>query len=280
MTVEQLARRYKSRSTVSRWLRMACGVWVRGDDAAIKPWEWDGLATDSRITPGAPVVIAMDLAFSGGNGDEPTDTTALAPHHWTTNDPNTARRLVGDPIILEPPSGDGRLDDRAVDWALDVMAGWRRFDRDAFELELADENDPYDVERWADAIEACPGYTATVVVYDPNAGAEQLVNAKRRAHKGVLFAEFEQKPSNMCRADGRLMEALRQKQLEHTGHEGLRRHALNATEKPVGEAFYFDHPRRPRKPQDALRAASMAHDISVGQGGTGKVRSGARIHFA
>ena len=280
MTKERLARRLATRATVSRWLRMACGVWVRGDEAAIKPWEWDELVSDLRIPQGADVIIGVDLAFSGGQGDVPTDATALVPHHWTTQDPKTARRIIGDPIILEPPSGDGRLDDRAVDWALAVMAGWSKFDRDLFELELAEDNDPADVEAWADAIEACPGYRARTIVYDPNAGAEQMMQKARRAHRDVTFAEFEQKASAMARADARFMEALRNKQLTHSGHAGLRRHVLDAVEKSVGEAFYFDHSKRPRKQNDSLRAGSMAHDAAVAQGGTGRVRKGARIHFA
>lgn len=282
MTVEKLARRKSSRSTVSRWQRMACGLWVKGDEAAIKPWEWDELVSGDRIAKGADVIIGVDLAFAGWQDGKLTDATALVPHHWTSKDPDTARRIIGDPIILEPPEGDARLDDRAVDWALAVMAGWRKFDREAFELELEEDNDPADVEAWADAIEACPGYNARTVVYDPNAGAEQMMNNAARAHRDVVFAEFEQKGGPMARADGRFMEALRQKHLTHSGHAGLRRHALNAVEKSVGtgDAFYFDHPRRPRKPQDALRAASMAHDAAVAQGGTGRVRKGGSVHFA
>lgn len=276
MTLDKLARRKESRSTVSRWLRYACGIWVRSDEAAIRPWEWDGIEGPERIPQGAGTIVGIDLAFSGGRGAKPTDTTAIVPHHWTRE----GLRLIGDPIILEPPSGDGRLDDRAVEWALEVIGGYRKFDRDAFELDLADgDNDPEDVEAWADAIEASGVYTVNGWVYDPGAGAEQLLGAFERKHRDAVLIAFEQRASNLARADARFMEGLRQKQLRHTGHKGLRQHALDAVERTVGEAFYFDHPRRPRKPQDALRAASMAHDAAVAQGGTGKAKRGGTVHF-
>jgi hypothetical protein len=274
MTREKLARRLESRSTVARWQRYACGIWVRGDEAAIMPWEWDDLPREA-IPAKAPVFVGLDVAFSGGKGDKPTDTTALTPHHWTAD----GRRVFGTPIILEPPPGDGRLDDRAITAALERLAGTPTWDRDDFEHELAADNDRADVKRWADAIEAADPYRVQAVIYDPNGGAEQLINAFKRSHRGIKFVEFEQKPSVLARADARFMEALRQKQLGHTGHALMRQHVLDAVEKPVTAGFYFDHPQRPRKPQDALRAASMAHDAAVASGGTGRAR-GSGIHFA
>lgn len=276
MTLSALGRRHASRSTVARWQRMACGMWVRGDNSAIQPFEWDGLMTSERIPAGASIFLGLDVAFSGGKGNVATDTTALVPHHWTAS----GRRLIGDPIILVPPPGDGRLDDRAITWALDVMSGTREFDRAAFEAELLPDNDRDVVGQWADAIEPCPGYAVKALVFDPNAGAEQLINAYKRAHPGVRAVIFDQGGPTLGRADGRFMEALRAKQLAHTGHRGLRQHVLTAVERSLGkgDTFLFDHPKRPRLPQDALRAASMAHDAAVTHGGTGHV-GGRGIYF-
>jgi len=92
-----------------------------------------------------------------------------------------------------------------------------------------------------------------------------------RTHRQLRAVSFQQKDTNTSRADGRFMEALRQKQIRHNGHVELREHVLNAVETPTfgGREFKFDHPKDRSKPMDALRAASMAHDAAVAEGGTG-----------
>ena len=110
------------------------------------------------------------------------------------------------------------------------------------------------------------------VVYDPNAGAAALAQqAARDLHLEMI--EHSQRDSAMALADGRLMEALRRRELAHSGHAVLRQHVLNAVEKPVGgEQFRFTRPSRgPRRPIDCLTALSMAHSVAVAENQTSQV---------
>lgn len=223
-TEEELRKRYDSPSMTSwQWARFACGVWVRGEGAAIQPQEWDALTDiDARIPEGAPVRIGVDLGWK-------IDTTAIVPLWWESDE----RRIVGDPIVLEPPGDGTLLDDRRI---IDAL------------LRLA------------------ATYRVLGVVYDPNAGAQQMVQHLEREHR-LVFIEHSQDNAPIALADARLMEAIRRRTLVHTGHRVLRQHALNAVEKPLGgEKFRFDRPRRgPRIPMDALRALSMVHSVAVAE---------------
>ena len=221
-TVEALARRHDSPSMTSwQWARFACGVWLQGQDSAVKPEEWDALWEPGvEIPDGAGVWVGVDLGWK-------VDTTALVPL-WPERE---GRHVIGPPAVLEPPGDGSLLDDRLIVSALLGMAA-----------------------RWR----------ILGVVYDPNAGGQQMVQQLERDH-AIRFVEHSQDNSPIALADGRLMEAIRRRSLAHDGDRTLRMHVLNAVEKPLGgEKFRFDRARRgPRKPIDALRALAMAHSVAV-----------------
>ena len=156
------------------------------------------------------------------------DTTALVPLWWASEE----TRVIGDPVILEA-SDVGMVDDRSVTAAIDEIRS-----------------------RWQ----------IVAIVYDPNAGAAALAMQIGRA-TGLTLVEYSQRDTSMAMADGRLLEAIRRGQLQHSGHEILRQHVLNAVEKPVaGELFRFTRPKHgPRVPIDALTALSMAHSTAVAE---------------
>ena len=244
-TIEELARRRDSPGmTDSRWKRMACGLIVPDGDSVIKPEEWDAIRWPSVEIPyHAPVWIGLDLSWRPST----SDTTAIVPLWWQSH----SSRVIGDPIILDPQdkallTPEGALDDRHIINALLDLKG---------------------------------KYTVIGIVYDPSQSAEHLGQTLSREH-GFKMIKHSQKSTTLALADGRFMEAIRQKTLKHSGHKMLRYHALNAVEKKVGDAFMFDRLEHgPRKPTDALRAASMAHSVAFGEGGALKPAKPGRAHF-
>ncbi|MGI8921109.1 MAG: terminase large subunit domain-containing protein [Solirubrobacteraceae bacterium] len=223
-TIERLRERHDSPSTSAwQWARFACGVWVHGEGAAIDPLDWDRLADPFAAIPiGSPVWVGWDNAFRG------PDTTAIVAVWWES----AGRRVIGDPVVLEPPD-TGMLDDRDI---LQVI------------LALADR------------------FRVLGVVYDPNAGAAALAMQMERDH-GLTMVEHSQRDGPMALADGRLLEAIRRRELVHSGHALLRAHVLNAVEKPVlGDRFRLVRPQRgPRRPIDALTALSMCNSTAVAE---------------
>jgi phage terminase large subunit-like protein len=224
-TIETLRSLQASPSmTPWHWARFHCGVWVKGEGAAIDPVDWDACnhGPAAVIPHGAPVWVGWDQAWRG------PDTTALVPLWWESLN----RRVVGDPTVLMAPDG-GMLDDRDVSGALGDMQS---------------------------------RYHVIGVVFDPNAGAAALAQQVSREMR-LEMVEHSQRDAAMAVADGRLMEALRRREIVHTGHEVLRQHVLNAVEKPVaGEQFRFTRPSRgPRRPIDCLTALSMAHSVAVAE---------------
>lgn len=256
MTMHALERRKRTSETRQRWLRMGCGLWVRGGETMIQPWEWDELPR-MFIPRGSPCLVGVDIGRK-------IDPTAVVPLWWKSH----SERVIGDPIILNPPGDDGRVDFRAIYVALAVMAGLIQFDRNLFLRTVGSANKYEAVEGWADAIEKGTVVNATGFVFDPNAGAEDMFERFQRKFPKVTPIEFVQMDSTLARADGRFMEALGNRWLAHSGHTELREHVLNAVERVTRNGSIFDHPKRPRKPQDALRAASMAHDTAVAHSGT------------
>lgn len=105
MTEKALRERYEDPGeTLQRFKRFACGIWVRSEDTAISPEEWDALEDQRMVIPkGSPVWIGWDCAFRG------PDTTALVPLWWKDND----HRVFGTPTVLQAPM-EGMLDDREI----------------------------------------------------------------------------------------------------------------------------------------------------------------------
>ncbi len=223
-TIEKLRERRDSPSTTEwQFRRFAAGQWVRGENSAIDPADWDACATPAAVIPiNSSVMIGWDHAWRG------PDTAALVPVWWASED----RRVVGDPIVLEAPEG-GMVDDR------DVFAAMSTFQA---------------------------RYRITAVVFDPSAGAAGLSQQIQR-QLGLELVEHSQRDTQMSLADGRLLEAIRRRQIQHTGNEVLRAHCLNAVEVSVqGDRFRFSRPRHgPRRPIDCLTALSMAHSSAVAE---------------
>lgn len=216
----------------------------RHDSPSMTSWQWARFACgvwlqgqdsaiqpeewDALAEPGA-VIPAGSPVWIGVDLGWKLDTTALAPLWIEAED----RRVAGTPVVLEPPGDGSLLDDRLI---VDALLQMR--------------------ERWQ----------ILGVVYDPNAGGQQMVQQLERDH-AIPFVEHSQDNSPIALADGRFMEAVRRKALVHDGDRTLRAHVLNAVEKPLGgEKFRFDRARRgPRKPIDALRALAMAHSVAVAE---------------
>jgi phage terminase large subunit-like protein len=253
-TIEKLQQRHDSPSTTAwQWARFACNVWYpSNDDPAIRPEEWDGCRKDTAVIEPGDVMLGIDFGWKNKS-----DCTAIVPYQWHGED----RQVLGRPVILEPTGDGSLLDDRAIEEALLVFTG-KAFDRAAFEYELARENDPASAAQWADAIENAQRVKVLGIVYDPNQGGQQLCQQLERRHR-LPFIAFDQRVSALARADGQFTEAIRRKTIEHNWAPEARAHVMNAVAVPVaGGAFYFGRPKSgPRKPTDALRAASIVHSV-------------------
>jgi len=143
-----------------------------------------------------------------------------------------ARSIVGDPVILQAPEG-GLVNDLDIVNAISTFASQ---------------------------------YKVRALVYDPNAGGAALAQQLER-NLGLVCVAHSQRDSTMAEADGRLLLAIRRKQIVHSGDRTLRAHILNATNKSVaGDLFRFARPRHgPRVPIDALTALSMAYSVAVAE---------------
>jgi phage terminase large subunit-like protein len=198
--------------------RFCAGVWLKGENAAIRPDEWDALHRPGlEIPEGAEVNVGMDLGWRH-------DCTALVPVHVDDD-----RRLVADATILTPPADGSLLDEREIAEAL---------------------------------IDYSKRYKLTVV-YDPAAGAQQMVQQLEREHR-IRFVEHSQSNTPMALAASRTMEGIRTGTIVHDGDRQLREHVLNGVAKPLsGEQFRFDRPRGTRVPTDGLIALAMAISVST-----------------
>ncbi len=135
-------------------------------------------------------------------------------------------------------------------------------------------------------------FGADMVVLDPSAGAEQMVQQLEkgqhplqtdddvRAEHGLPplaetrvgtleFVAHSQDNAPMSQAAQRLDEALRNGWLVHDGDRTLRRHVLNAVARSLGDAKWkFDRPanakgeRRKEYPIDALTGLLIGHNIA------------------
>ncbi len=215
----------------------------RHDSPSMTKWGWKRFACGqwvrgehSAIDPADWDALANPAAVIPGGSEiylgwdlawRGPDTTALVPLWWMSDDV----RIIGDPVILEAPEA-GMVDDRSITTAIDeIRARWQ----------------------------------IMAVVYDPNAGAAALAQQIARS-TGLLLVEQNQRDGPMSIADSRLLEAIRRGQLQHTGHEILRQHVLNAVEKPIGDLARFTRPKHgPRVPIDALTALSMCHSVAVAE---------------
>lgn len=142
-------------------------------------------------------------------------------------------------------------------------------------------------------------FGADVVVLDPNAGGEQMVQMLEEGihplqtdddmrsryglpplgetNVGLLdFVAHSQDNAPMVQAAARLDEAVRLGWLVHDGDRALRRHVLNAVARKIGdEKWKFDRPpdaqgeKRKNYPIDALTGLLIGHNIAVDEAGQG-----------
>jgi phage terminase large subunit-like protein len=256
-TLESLAERHDSPSTTTwSWARYACNVWYPlSDDPAIRPEEWDGNYDETAVIGPGEASLGIDFGWKNKS-----DCTAIVPYQWESEN----RQIVGEPVILEPAGDGSLLDDRAISEALLVFNG-KTFDRDEFERDLVLDNDPVAVAAWCDAIEAAAfPVKIRTIVFDPNQGGQQLCQVLERDHK-LPFTSFDQRVSALARADGQFLEGVRRHTIRQKWSTEARAHVMNAVSVPAaGGTFYFGRPKSgPRKPTDALRAASMVHSVTL-----------------
>jgi phage terminase large subunit-like protein len=252
-----LAQRHDSPSTTSwQWARFACGLWVRGQSSAISPTDWSRCRdAHAIIADGAPAYLGLDLGWT-------VDTTALTPLLMDGDE----RRIVGPPVVLQPPGDGSMIDERAIRWAVLVFAGILKWDRRAFTRELGPDNRPDVVGRWADAIGAAAHpLHLRAVVYDPNAGGQQLVQQLERQH-GLRFVAHSQDNAPMALASMRLADAI-PRALRHNGDPLLRQHVLTAVQRWLsGEKWKYDRPKGGRRQAiDALTGLLFAHSVAVAE---------------
>lgn len=216
----------------------------RHDSPSMRAWQWARFACgiwekgeETKIAPEEWDALRQDGVtippgspiYVGMDLGWKWDCSAIVPL-WVER---PTRRVIAHPTILKPPGDGTMLDERLI-----VNA-------------LTDLDSRFDV---------------LCVVYDPNAGAQQLVQQLER-ECDIEFVQHSQDSVPMALASRRVEEAIRTGAFVHDGHPGLRQHALNAVEKRVGgadEKWKYDRPAKgPRVPIDGLTALQFAHSIAV-----------------
>lgn len=225
------------------------------------------------------------------------ESPTMTREHWLRFVCNIATSMDGNGILpedwdalyeqdLAPNSeaeGFGWLD---LGWKIDSTAVgvilWEDLERRVVPapkvLEApVDESDV--VEAILDFAEAYPRLSG--FVYDPNAGAQQMVQLLEKgehflqAERGLgplTFIEHSQDNAPMALAATRLDEAVRNGWIVHDGDRKLRGHVLNAVRRvTAAQKYRFDRPsdakgeKRRRYPIDALTGLLMGHSIAVSE---------------
>jgi hypothetical protein len=239
MTIERLKRRRESPSMKpSQWARFACGVWIRGEDAAISSVDWEKSGVDGLVLKkGAKVYLSIDLGWqwdcTAVDVGEPFDREELE----IEGDHYVRWRKVrfGAPEILHPPRNGESLPFQ------DVIDAVLKF-RDEDELEVLG------------------------VVLDPNAEGKRVAE--------VL--EHSQDPGMMADSSMGFAEAVGHGDIEQPKVDEFSDQVLAGVAKPTGEKWRFYAPNRNRGQRkrgkqekedveyvDAGTAAVMLHRIAT-----------------
>lgn len=218
-TLKKLRDRKRSPAmTGSRWARFACGVWMRGGDAAVSPLNWRRCGVEGlTLTPGAGIYLGLDIGWTW-------DTTAVVPvePHETEKLTIKGRKgwwrykrvRIGKPTVLYPPRDGSRLPRE------DVIAAVVAFKE--------------------------AGYEILGVVFDRNADGEAVATDLERDH-GLKVIEHSQDPSPMADASMGLAAAIGEREVEHPCDDELTDQILAAVAKTVkGETWRFDAPAENR----------------------------------
>jgi hypothetical protein len=218
------------------WLRKTCNLPARSSKAAISDADWARACSSVRIPEGQPIWLGADFAWS-------QDTTAFVPLWWRDDE----FRLLGDARILVPPGNGDMLD-------------------------------PGDV--WSALEEIHAANPITHIAADVTKAQDTLMRAEREF--GCEVFDVGQGPNVQAEEYERFMEALRgggsadEKRapwLWHTGDVKLQRHVMNAIARKLpGDRYAFDRPahsrqasKQDRRVIDALKAASMVHNVAVSE---------------
>lgn len=249
MTVERLKRRKESPSMKpSQWARFACGVWVRGESAAISSVDWERSGVDGLVLkPGAEVYLAIDLGWQWDctaiDVGEPREREELVIDgekfiRWT-------RVRFGVPEILHPPRNGESLPFE------EVIKGILKF-RDEDELKILG------------------------VVMDLNAEGRRVAEVLENEH-GLEVIEHSQDPAMMADSSMGFAEAVGNGYVEHPKDDEFTDQVLAGVVKPAGgEKWRFYAPSKNRGQRkagkqeredveyvDAGTAAVMLHRIAT-----------------
>lgn len=215
---------------------------------------------------------------------------AMTEAHWLRFKCNLAAREEGQGILdsdwdacaepeLEPDLSAWSIGWLDVGWRMDTTAMgvlvWEAQDRRVVAGVTVLEPPVSERELVESMLDLNDDFGPVDWVYDPNAGAQQVVQqleagehlAQGPTRRQISFRSHSQEPSAMARAAVRLDEAIRARWLVHDGDPVLRRHVLNAVRKQMpGEKWRFERParhRRSRYPIDALTGLLMGHSVAV-----------------
>lgn len=198
------------------------------EDALVAPHEWDACRTDATLADGDAIVLGFDGALRD-------DATALLACRL-------ADRLFVPLGIWERPAGpDGKgweVDRLAVDQAVrDAFTRYRVVGMFA------------DVEHWESYIDAWG-----------EAFREQVI--VRASTRHPIAWDMRGRLSQSTLANERLVQAVKDGAIRHTGDVTLRRHALNARRRPNQYGISFGKDRRGSKRKVDGWAAALLADMA------------------
>jgi hypothetical protein len=211
--------------TAEHWSRFVCNLPTRGGHSAISESDWFDAEVSDEIPAGEPIWVGLDVGWKW-------DTTAIVPLWIRDNE----FRLLGPPVILEPPRDGTMLDGRKIEYALEEM----------------NSRNPI-----------------TAVVMDMTAAEPQAQWIE--SELGVAVIERAQSIPSKVEEYNSFTSALREGWLYHTGDRGLTKHVLNAIIQvmPRGDARFARISRtrqggnQDSRVIDALDAAAMVHVIAT-----------------
>jgi phage terminase large subunit-like protein len=248
MTIQKLRSRKESPSMKpSQWARFACGVWVKGEDAAISSVDWERSGVDGLVLKeGAEVYLSIDLGWkwdcTAVDVGEPFGREELeidGEEFW-----RWSKVRFGAPEILHPPRNGESL---AFD---DVINAAVKF-RDEDKLKVLG------------------------VVMDPNADGQRVAQELERL--GFEVIEHSQDARMMADSSMGFAEAVGHRKVEQPKDEEFTDQVLAGIAKPAGgEKWRFAAPSQNRGQRkkgvqekedveyvDAGTAAVMLHRIAT-----------------
>jgi phage terminase large subunit-like protein len=203
------------------WLRLTCNIASRSSDTAIPEALWDACATGEAIPAGVAIMVGADFAWL-------EDSTAIVPLWPKAPD----LRILGDPIILEPPGAGVMIDLNEIKAEVLLLHG-----RNPIEVVVMDPSKAQDVAQW----------------FSNELGCLVVTRSQSNSFAAEDYEHF--------------MEALRERKIRHSGDPQFRRHVLSAIRARLpNDKHRFDRPRTLRKRKDsrrilidALTAAAMVN---------------------